>query len=91
MHRFHVARLARCLRIAAVLALICGGLLSAPAPAQETEKVDFLKHVQPILTKRCFACHGPDKQEGGLRLTNRDAATMALESGEHAILAGEPD
>ncbi len=52
-----------------------------------TEPVDFGRQIQPILAKRCYACHGPDKAEGGLRLNSKDAAFAKLESGSHAIIA----
>ncbi|MGS0523938.1 hypothetical protein ACU8V7_00815 [Zobellia nedashkovskayae] len=34
------------------------------------EKVDFNQHVKPILSDKCFICHGPDKAKikGGLQL-----------------------
>ncbi|MEZ6102845.1 MAG: PSD1 and planctomycete cytochrome C domain-containing protein [Pirellulaceae bacterium] len=51
--------------------------------------VDFGRQVQPVLAKRCYACHGPDAAEGGLRLDSRDAAVAELESGEHAVVPGE--
>jgi hypothetical protein len=25
------------------------------------EKIDFNQHIKPILSDRCFKCHGPDK------------------------------
>ena len=69
--------------------LIAVGLLlpqwaAAQSPA---EPIDFGRQIQPILAKRCYACHGPDKAEGGLRLNNKDAAFAKLESGEYAITA----
>ncbi len=51
--------------------------------------VDFQRQIQPIFAKRCFACHGPDEGEGGLRLHERDLALAELDSGEHAIVAGD--
>ena len=55
------------------------------------EIVDFNFHVKPILSDRCFACHGPDanKREADLRLDQASGAfeTM-LESGGHAIVPG---
>ncbi|TDB67545.1 DUF1553 domain-containing protein [Arundinibacter roseus] len=35
-----------------------------------TYALDYNQHVKPILSDKCFACHGPDKakQEAGLRL-----------------------
>ncbi|MBD0261039.1 MAG: DUF1549 domain-containing protein, partial [Cytophagales bacterium] len=63
--------------------------LLATLPAQ----VDFNFHDKPILSDRCFACHGPDanKREGNLRLDTEAGAFAALDSlGErHAIVAGD--
>lgn len=42
----------------------------AEAMAQLPDEIDFNLHVKPILSDRCFACHGPDEKsrEGDLRL-----------------------
>ena len=61
--------------------------------AEETlpEKIDYNLHVKPILSDRCFACHGPDKakQKAGLRLDMPEVAYEALsESGKTAIKPG---
>jgi hypothetical protein len=59
------------------------------------EKVDYNFHVRPILSDRCFACHGPDekKREAGLRLDQPEGAYAAL--GDHkdryAIVPGHPE
>jgi len=44
------------------------------------DSVDFTFHVKPILSDRCFKCHGPDKNaiEGGLSLHTAAGAYMAL-------------
>ena len=46
-----------------------------PARAKQP-KVDFAKQIKPLLSNRCFACHGPDQKsrEGELRLDLRDEA-----------------
>lgn len=58
------------------------------------DKIDFNFHVRPILSDRCYACHGPDNnaQEAGLRLDVAEAAYAALkETPEaHAIVPGDP-
>ncbi|MGC6487136.1 MAG: c-type cytochrome domain-containing protein, partial [Planctomycetota bacterium] len=53
------------MRIAAALAF-----LGLPLLAQD--KVDFTKQIAPILVQRCIDCHGPDEQEGDLRLDRRE-------------------
>jgi mono/diheme cytochrome c family protein len=63
--------------------------VAAPAPVSKgSAKVDFAREVQPVLAKRCFRCHGPDKSEAGLRLDLRERAFAKLESGSHALVAG---
>ena len=47
--------------------------------AQLPEKVDFNLHVKPILSDRCFACHGPD--------VNKRAADLRLDLEENALAA----
>jgi len=51
------------------------GLLS-PSRAVEPPVPDFAREVRPILSQRCFACHGPDAaaRKGELRLDRRDVA-----------------
>jgi len=53
------------------------------------EALDYNIHVKPILSDRCFACHGNDKNklEAGLRLNDREAATSELPEspGKYAI------
>ncbi|NNJ27376.1 PSD1 and planctomycete cytochrome C domain-containing protein [Alienimonas chondri] len=55
----------------------------SPAPA-----VDFAREVQPLLARKCLACHGPDDAEGGLMLGSRETALAVTDSGEPAILPG---
>ncbi|WP_236974282.1 DUF1553 domain-containing protein [Membranihabitans maritimus] len=44
------------------------------------DKIDFNFHVKPILSDKCFACHGPDggTVKGGLRLDNAEDAFRHL-------------
>ncbi|HEY1064684.1 MAG TPA: PSD1 and planctomycete cytochrome C domain-containing protein, partial [Pirellulales bacterium] len=53
--------------------------------------VNFAREVKPILARRCFACHGPDSGEGGLRLDSREHALAELDSGLLAIVPEESD
>ena len=58
-------------------------------------KVDFNFHVKPILSDKCFACHGPDakKRQAGLRLDNEEGAFKALNSNPNhfAIVKGNAE
>lgn len=57
------------------------------------EEIDFTRDVRPLLSGRCFKCHGPDAEtrESGLRLDEFEAAQVELESGERAIVPGKID
>ncbi|MCA9072323.1 MAG: hypothetical protein KDA84_25530, partial [Planctomycetaceae bacterium] len=48
--------------------LVCSGLLGQWTAA--AEPVDFNRDIRPILSERCFQCHGPDQntREAELRL-----------------------
>ncbi|HTF16479.1 MAG TPA: DUF1549 domain-containing protein, partial [Chryseolinea sp.] len=74
---------------------------SAPLPedvAQAYEalpaKLDYSLHVKPVLSDKCYACHGPDKakQKAGLRLDIRENAIgeLAESPGKFAIDPGDP-
>ncbi|MET7257476.1 DUF1553 domain-containing protein [Dyadobacter fermentans] len=61
-------------------------------------ELDFNYDVKPILSDKCFACHGPDakKQKGGLRLDTEEGAYKALKNAQnghgskrHAIVPGD--
>src|SRR5688572_27629428 len=72
-----------------LLPLILLTLLSpASGFAADTTPVDFTRDVQPILTAHCVKCHGPDKQESGLRLDAGEAIRRGGDSGP-ALIAGK--
>lgn len=52
------------------------------------EKVDYLKHIKPLLTEKCYACHGVLKQESDLRLETRGLMLTGGFSGP-AIVPGD--
>ena len=89
----------RTIRFAALFLLIsiilsCGQNKEEASLADLTvpDKVDFNFHVKPILSDKCFACHGPDmaNQQANLRLdTEEGAFKTTLESGGHAIIPGD--
>lgn len=59
------------------------------------EVVDFNFHIKPILSDRCFKCHGPDEatREGGLGLHTETHAFAALGKAEdhYALVPGDPE
>ncbi len=54
------------------------------------EQIDFNFHIRPLLSDRCYSCHGPDEntREAGLRLDQEEAAFAQLESGGQAFTKG---
>jgi hypothetical protein len=58
------------------------------------DEVDYNFHIRPILSDKCFTCHGPDanKREAGLRLDIGDSAFKALKEtpGAFAFVPGKP-
>jgi hypothetical protein len=65
----------------AVVAVWSQGTSAAPP-------IDFNRDIRPILSDKCFKCHGFDDQarQAGLRLDKRDSAIKPLESGSVAIV-----
>lgn len=56
-----------------------------------TPKVDFNSQIRPIINTKCISCHGGVKQSGGFSLLFESDALAATESGEPAIIPGDPD
>tara|TARA_R110002049_G_scaffold27321_3_gene94389 strand:+ start:10432 stop:13647 length:3216 start_codon:yes stop_codon:yes gene_type:complete len=65
------------------------------APWGLADELDFNRDVRPILSDKCYFCHGPDagNREAGLRLDVRDEAIDYIESGEvlDRIHSDDPD
>ncbi len=73
------------------LSLLVASSYGPAARAEESSPaVTFAQNIQPLLAQRCLECHGPDAQEGGLRLDRRETALAELDSGDTAIVPGDP-
>ena len=65
------------------------------AQVSETNSLDFNRDIRPILSNRCFRCHGPDQDErkgggkSGLRLDTPEGIVEDLD-GHVAVLPGKP-
>ena len=57
--------------------------------------VDYNFHIKPILSDKCYHCHGPDanKREAGLRLDDEASAFAELSEspGKFALVSGKPN
>ncbi len=74
--------------ISDVVSLRGAPVTSAQLPPAATRPVDFAKDLSPLFAERCYGCHGPKKQESGLRADNR---ADLLKGGDHgpALVPGK--
>ena len=78
----------------AILAVLWIGLAGCAGRATDDglpAVVDYNFHIKPILSDRCYACHGPDDEarQAELRLHEEDGAKEArLTSGGRAVVPG---
>ncbi|MGI9454446.1 MAG: DUF1549 domain-containing protein, partial [Pirellulales bacterium] len=75
------------------LLLFLGCVSHGTCLAVQPETLSFNHDIRPILSRHCFACHGPDShdRQAGLRLDIRTNAIQELESGMRAIVPGKPE
>jgi mono/diheme cytochrome c family protein len=62
-------------------------LVAVAAVARGDEPIDYNRDIRPLLSDRCFFCHGPDRnhREADLRLDDEEAAK------EWVIVPGKPE
>lgn len=63
------------------------------SPITANQQVDFSRQILPILSNKCFQCHGPDRQarKARLRLDDEEVAKSKLRRGRIAIVPGNPE
>lgn len=89
------------MRFAVGFALLCvaSGFLTGcekkNSIALNLDSVDYNIHIRPILSDRCFKCHGPDanQRKANLRLDTRAGALAALKDNPnaHVIVPGDAE
>ncbi|MCA9049910.1 MAG: DUF1549 domain-containing protein, partial [Planctomycetaceae bacterium] len=72
-----------------LISIIAGVLSCTLTQAEEAPaRIDFVRHVHPVLAQ-CIKCHGPEKQQGGLRLDVSNGLIRAGDSGSAAVVPGD--
>ena len=70
--------------------LACWCVLAAGNLPAKDAKVEFVRDIEPILKQHCVGCHGPDEQESRFRLDRLAIMLSGGNSGEPAIVPGDP-
>lgn len=65
--------------------------LYIPSSAFAEDPIDFDRTIRPIFEAHCLVCHGSEDRKGGLLLTSRREALLPTDSGEPALVPGDPD
>jgi hypothetical protein len=75
------------------LALTCWAVGPVPKPVTvpQAERL-FVERILPLLKDKCFACHADDKKlRGGLDLRTRAGMLAGGDSGQPALVPGQPE
>ncbi|MDQ6630579.1 MAG: PSD1 and planctomycete cytochrome C domain-containing protein [Verrucomicrobiota bacterium] len=67
---------------------VFGAFDQSKLPSAANHKINFTQEIQPIFQEHCYQCHGPKKQEAGLRWDQKSSAMKGGESGA-AIMPGK--
>jgi hypothetical protein len=83
-----------CVVAKVVLRILIGAglILMTHRLAAAEAKVDFNFQIRPLLSDRCYRCHGPDSgsRKAKLRLDTRDGALKTLDDGWAIVKPGDP-
>jgi hypothetical protein len=88
--RDHNAAMPRFMTLRKLVRLL---LLTGATTALATEPVDFNFQIRPLLSDRCFNCHGPDpsSRKARLRLDTLEGLRKELPDGGAVVKPGQPD
>ena len=77
------------LRLALLSTVLC---VSSLGRASESDAVLFNRDIRPILSDRCYTCHGPDKanRKSNMHFDTEEGALTPLNMGGFAIVRGDP-
>ncbi len=78
-----------------LLGLISTIFLNCSTDRTSGQDITYNTHIRPILSDKCFKCHGPDanKRKSGYRLDTEEGAFAALKDfkDKYGIVAGHPE
>jgi len=83
------------LRYSVVLLLLVALGISCSETQEGADIISFNTHIRPILSDKCFKCHGPDEKKriSGYRLDTEEGAFALLKdkTDQYGIVAGHPE
>ena len=85
---FHLAA------ISLLLTALVPSALRGEAPEADgsgSDNVSYHRDIRPIFQAYCHGCHQPAKQSGGYEMTEYERLVKGGESGQPAIVPGQPD
>ncbi len=91
MRRFLPARTVTPSLTVLCFAISYASLLTLAPGVSIAQEVSFATDIQPLLARKCYACHGPDVQEGGLRFDDRATLIAEADSGEIPLVPHDID
>jgi mono/diheme cytochrome c family protein len=88
VQQFKFMKLILCIVFLAIAAWL---FFPAARATQSLRRLDFNRDIRPILSDKCFACHGPDAtaRKIKLRLDSEADATADLGRGRRAVVPGD--